>query len=181
MRFAYKVIKMNKLYQIAGAAILFAAAEGCTHDALFQAGMVSPVNSQQEVASAATVGAGHRATLPNGVQLTTTVEYDSTEDTDGPVTLTSRNLATRFAIGKRLNSAGGSVDHVVNASMLLRRESPHLSAPGLEEDLDPVDLFGVGIGYEAQFGKGFAGARYEALTNSENADAILSVYAGIGF
>jgi hypothetical protein len=142
--------------------------------------MVSP-SGGQNVESPATVGGGHRAKFPNGVRMSTTVEYDSTEDSDGPVTLTSSNITTRFAVGKRLNSAGGSVDHVVNASLVLRNENPHLSGPGLDENLDPVNLFGIGVGYEAQFGAGYAGARAEALLNSENADALLGVYAGIGF
>ena len=179
MKFAYEGEKMNKLYTLIGSALALSA--GCAHEGIVQTGMVMPISAQErDIGPTVTVGGGHRATFPSGIELTSTVDYDGTEDVNGPVTLTSDNITARFGVGKKYG-APGSLQHVLSTNLVLRTENGHLSYPGTEEDLDSVTLFGMGVGYEARMGKGSVGTRVEALFDSENVDALLSVYAGYSF
>jgi len=172
---------MNKEQTLIGG-MLALSAIGCAHEGIGQAGMMTPITVEQRAMDpSVTIGGGHRAKFPGGLELTSTIDYSHTEDVNGPVTLAKDYVIARMAIAKRFGQPG-SVEHVVGGDIVSWNETGTLDVAGSSQNVDPVNLLGIGVTYEARFGgKASVGARIETLINSENVGSVLSAYVGIGF
>ena len=149
-------------------------AAGCAHEGIIQVGVLRPSN--EDLLPSATVGAGYRGTNSNDVQAYATLDKDTRTDKNNR-SIKTDNLSLRFGVGKRFGK--GNSRHTFSGNVLVRQEN---------FDQDPVDMFGVGVGYmhssmsarkdEKSFNSGI---RLEAVMGNPDIDSILSLYAGVGF
>jgi len=158
----------KKIYTLIGGML----AAGCVHEGVMQLGVLRPSNT--DLLPSATIGAGYRGTNENDLQTQVTLEKD-TRIENGNRSNKTDNLSARVELGKRFGQ--DHLRHTFSGNVLVRQEN---------FDQDPVDMFGIGIGYRfssmLKTGKSFnGGIRLEAVTGNPDIDSILTVYMGFGF